>query len=398
MTKINQEEYKVLKKLDDKWKWIARDDNFGGSIFCFREKPHKDIKGGEWGPDTTQYKWLGKCEILFQFIQWEDEEPYNIQELIDEYLDDEYGYFNMKLSREFEEFIKKESEETELKDSEWLKKEIHKELEDWHGVEGGIDGDGINEIMLLINQHEESEVKRLEKKIKELDSYNDELVRDNNQFRNELDNQEVLSEEWIDEHAWNNDHIWRPFVFVDDLKEVLVPKQEEITEEQVSEYLRERSMTAVDSTLVHRENLDSKIVTEIPSIPEFVAEFLDGKEDYMLHELFDDEWLYSKHDQIAKWLYDNDEETNRERELSLVLAHIYGYEVETEQRYYVVNNDQRMMLVRMMDGKTITEADPFKLEDMYEAEKKAHRLTEKEIKDYDPRYWAFRKLVEELEG
>ena len=224
------------------------------------------------------------------------------------------------------------------------------------------------------------------------------MVRDNNQFRNELDNQEVLSEEWIDEHAWNNDHIWRPFVFVDDLKEVLVPKQEEITEEQVSEYLRERSMTAVDSTLVHRENLDSKIVTEIPSIPEFVAEFLDGKEDYMLHELFDDEWLYSKHDQIAKWLYDNDEETNRERELSLVLAHIYGYEVETEQRYYVVNNDQRMMLVRMMDGKTITEADPFKLEDMYEAEKKAHRLTEKEIKDYDPRYWAFRKLVEELEG
>ena len=107
MPKINQEEYMFLKNLDDKWKWIARDDNYGGSIFCFQEKPHKDIRGGEWGPDTTQYKWLGKCEILFQFIQWEDSEPYNIQELIDEYLDDEYGYFNMKLSREFEEFIEK---------------------------------------------------------------------------------------------------------------------------------------------------------------------------------------------------------------------------------------------------------------------------------------------------
>ena len=73
------------------------------------------------------------------------------------------------------------------KDIEWLKREIYKELEAWHGVEGGIDEDGINEIMLLINQFEESKVKQLERKIKELDSYNDELIRDNNQFRDELD-------------------------------------------------------------------------------------------------------------------------------------------------------------------------------------------------------------------
>ena len=78
-------------------------------------------------------------------------------------------------------------------------------------------------------------------------------------------------------------------------------------------------------------------------------------------------------------------------------AWLYGYTVEEEPKYYVVNNDNRMMLVRMMDGKTITEADPFKLEDMYEVEKKAHRLTEKEIKDYDHRYWAFAVSVEEME-
>ena len=215
---------------------------------------------------------------------------------------------------------------------------------------------------------------------------------------NQLDEPEVLSQEWLDNNSIyaSSDGVTEEYVHVDDLQNILVPNQE-ITEEQVSEYLRERSMTAVDSTLVHRENLDSKIVTEIPTIPEFVAEFLEGREDYMLHELFDDEWLYSMHDQIAKWLYDNDEKTNREKELSLVLAHIHGYEVEVEQRYYVMNNDQRMMLVRMMDGKTITEADPFKLEDMYEGEKESHRLTEKEIKDYDERYFAFAKPVEELE-
>ena len=44
------------------------------------------------------------------------------------------------------------------KDIEWLKVEIHKELESWYGVEGGIDGDGINEIMLLINQLDEPEI------------------------------------------------------------------------------------------------------------------------------------------------------------------------------------------------------------------------------------------------
>ena len=215
----------------------------------------------------------------------------------------------------------------------------------------------------------------------------------------QLDQPETLSQEWIEGNSVyaSSDGVTEEYVHVDDLQNLLVPKQE-VTEEQVTEYLRGRNMTAVDSTLVHRESLDSKIVTEIPSIPEFVAEFLEGKEDYMLHELFDDEWLYNKHDQIAKWLYDNDEKINRERELSLVLAHRHGYEVEVEQRYYVMNNDQRMMLVRMMDGKTITEADPFKLEDMYESEKKAHRLTEKEIKDYDERYFAFAKPVEEVEG
>ena len=95
MAKINQEEYELLKELDDKWKWIARDE---------------DDKLRIHGVDTSKrlYRGLtGNTSHLIQFIQWEDEEPYSIQELIDEYLDDEYGYFNMKLSREFEGFIKK---------------------------------------------------------------------------------------------------------------------------------------------------------------------------------------------------------------------------------------------------------------------------------------------------
>lgn len=217
-------------------------------------------------------------------------------------------------------------------------------------------------------------------------------IEDIYELINQLDKLEVLSQEWIDNNSVyaSSDGITEEYVHVDDLKELLVPKQDE----------REQLEIAYKDILERSEFwFDDKeyVVVEKPTIPEFVAEFLEGKEDYMLYELFDDEWLYEEHDQIAKWLYDNDEKTNRERELSLVLAHIHGYEMEVEQRYYVMNNDQRMMLVRMMDGKTITEADPFKLEDMYEGEKESHRLTEQEIKGYDPRYWAFAKPVEELE-
>lgn len=50
MSKINQEEYEVLKEVLSKgYEWIAKDDNYGGFIFCFRKEPHKDIRKGGWG-------------------------------------------------------------------------------------------------------------------------------------------------------------------------------------------------------------------------------------------------------------------------------------------------------------------------------------------------------------
>ena len=84
MTKINHEEYKVLKSLDDDWEWIARDGkgDSGRNLFAYLEKPFKDCDVGEWKygrgthPINAQH---------FQFIQWKDWEPYNIQELIEEY-------------------------------------------------------------------------------------------------------------------------------------------------------------------------------------------------------------------------------------------------------------------------------------------------------------------------
>src|SRR5699024_2876384 len=61
---------------------------------------------------------------LFQFIQWEDESPYNIQELIEEYLYDNQPKLFIDGQEQSFEFIE-ESEETEVKkDLNWFKEKL----------------------------------------------------------------------------------------------------------------------------------------------------------------------------------------------------------------------------------------------------------------------------------
>ena len=74
---------------------------------------------------------------------------------------------------------------------EWLTNEIEimeSETSENYPHEQMVDRE---EVLNLIDQIDEPEVKQ----IKELDSYNDELIRDNNQLRNALDELEVLSQE-----------------------------------------------------------------------------------------------------------------------------------------------------------------------------------------------------------
>ena len=226
------------------------------------------------------------------------------------------------------------------KDIEWLREQIKNEMNGWSG--GNPD---------YFRGAE--------------DAYED--VKD---WLNQLDEPEVLSHKWISENV--------EYAYFD----------------MLDGSGRLSSATAI----IKPKKLQTLLVPkqELPVIPRFVAEFLEGKEDYMLHELFDDEWLYSKHDQIAKWLYDNDEKTNRERELSLVLAHIHGYEVEEEQKYYVLDTENIPMLVRTYGD--VNRANTHLGIHEKGRNTEHYQLTEQEIKDYDERYWAFAKPVEEVEG
>src|SRR5699024_9696163 len=91
--------------------WIAR--NYNGALITYTDKPMKNpnLYWDSFGERID--------DRLFQFIQWEDESPYNIQELIEEYLYDNQPKLFIDGQEQSFEFIE-ESEEKEVKDLEWL--------------------------------------------------------------------------------------------------------------------------------------------------------------------------------------------------------------------------------------------------------------------------------------
>ena len=136
----------------------------------------------------------------------------------------------------------------------------------------------------------------------------------------QLDKPETLSQAWIDQNHFETENL------LEDLYK---------SDGETIDYTPHIKVIAVQD--LQKQNLIAP-KQELPVIPKFVAEFLIGKEDHMLYELLDDEWLYKEHDRVAKWLYDNDELTNKQREIDLVMARDRGYTVEEEPKYVVRTN------------------------------------------------------------
>ncbi len=71
--------------------------------------------------------------------------------------------------------------------------------------------------------------------------------------------------------------------------------------------------------------------------------------------------------------------------------------VEKEQKYYVINNENYFLLAKdKAHGFVFSTGGNSKLGGLKNSSVK-FELTEQEIKDYDERYWAFAKPVEEME-
>lgn len=78
--KITDDEKAILRNLPKKCKYIIR--NWNNKLFLTEGKPQK--KGDYyWSYKGYCYE-LDIFEHLFQFIKWEDEEPWSIKELLEE--------------------------------------------------------------------------------------------------------------------------------------------------------------------------------------------------------------------------------------------------------------------------------------------------------------------------
>ena len=78
---ITEDEKAILRNLPEKFKWIARDEN--GKLCIYRNKPgrlQRVWSGEEDGEDDFEY--LNLFNHLFQMISWEDDEPWNTEDLL----------------------------------------------------------------------------------------------------------------------------------------------------------------------------------------------------------------------------------------------------------------------------------------------------------------------------
>ena len=75
---LTEDEKVILRNLPKQYKWIARD--MGGCLYVYASKPKKGRI--TWEEDSGLP--MIPFNHLFQFIQWEDEEPYSIEDLLKE--------------------------------------------------------------------------------------------------------------------------------------------------------------------------------------------------------------------------------------------------------------------------------------------------------------------------
>lgn len=78
---LTHDEYVILKNVDSEYQWIVRNDE--NDLVVCDNKPYK--RCGLWDYNQCMVDLLISFNHLFQFITLEDEEPYNIQELLNNY-------------------------------------------------------------------------------------------------------------------------------------------------------------------------------------------------------------------------------------------------------------------------------------------------------------------------
>ena len=80
--RLTNDEIAILRNIDKKYKWIARDKN--GILYIYDSVPEK--RGNyKWSRDTLHVDILSNLSLfshMFNFIKWTDDEPYVIVGLL----------------------------------------------------------------------------------------------------------------------------------------------------------------------------------------------------------------------------------------------------------------------------------------------------------------------------
>ena len=85
---LSEAEYYILKNLNTKWKWIARDED--GRLFLYKNKPDRETS--RWIDDYKMFA-LNIYNHLLPCVQWEDDEPWKITKLLERY-EEEHNHGN----------------------------------------------------------------------------------------------------------------------------------------------------------------------------------------------------------------------------------------------------------------------------------------------------------------
>ena len=142
----------------------------------------------------------------------------------------------------------------------------------------------------------------------------------------------------------------------------------------------------LETAIMDLDDTPEKVV-----VPKFVAEFYEGCKDANLYFLITQLESEDFQSDLGKWYRDCEgRHISGRANAQEVIAKmkLYGYEVEKEPLYHVATKDGGLMLFKYENVVSVTPAPVIRAIKDY-GRKPFYQLTEKEIKDYDERYWPF---------
>lgn len=125
-------------------------------------------------------------------------------------------------------------------------------------------------------------------------------------------------------------------------------------------------------------------------IPDFVAEWIESPDRDL-----DDMYIWESPKDVYEWTFGKGDSIENSRLKDLVEAITNGYEVEDEQKYYVMNEENELILGWSQSAYMTPCIEAYEYM-KHNGRENLFQLTEQEIKDYDERYLPFMVPINEV--